>query len=241
MSLMIDGGYGQLGAAADAMRELDLEAIPMIGVVKPPRRHNEVSHLLIKGREHEPVFLDSHSPVLRLIQMIRDETHRTAVSYHRKRRELRDFTSELTAIPGVGEKRKTRLLRNFGSIQRVSNASVAELSPFVGRKTAEDVVEHFTRQRALAGGAQEVNGVASGLDETDREFELDEVETVIEPEQIETRLDDPAGEAEDLQPIRSVNHMGELRQRKRRTRKRGERSTNPHSVKREKLSDEEQG
>src|ERR671929_363355 len=141
--IMIDGGKTQLAAAADAMRELDLEAIPMIGVVKPPRRHNEVSHLLVKGREHEPIFLDSHSPVLRLIQMIRDETHRTAVQYHRKRRELRDFTSELTAIPGVGEKRKTRLLRNLGSIQRVASASVAELTPFVGRKTAEDIFEHF--------------------------------------------------------------------------------------------------
>jgi excinuclease ABC subunit C len=81
--VMIDGGKGQLGAAAAAMRELDLEAIPMIGVVKPPRRHNEISHLLVKGREHEPVFLDSHSPALRFMQMIRDETHRTAVSYHR--------------------------------------------------------------------------------------------------------------------------------------------------------------
>ncbi|HYG82674.1 MAG TPA: excinuclease ABC subunit UvrC, partial [Pyrinomonadaceae bacterium] len=132
--VMIDGGKAQLNAAAAAMRELELEAVPMIGVVKPPRRHNEVSHLLVKGREHEPVFLDSHSPVLRLIQMIRDETHRTAVQYHRKRRELRDFTSELTAIPGVGEKRKTRLLRNLGSIQRVASASVDELAPFVGRK-----------------------------------------------------------------------------------------------------------
>src|SRR5919202_768526 len=137
--VMIDGGKTQLAAAADAMRELDLEAVPMIGVVKPPRRHNEVSHLLAKGREHEPIYLDSHSPVLRLIQMIRDETHRTAVTYHRKRRELRDFTSELTAIPGVGEKRKNRLLRNLGSIQRVALASVAELAPFVGRKTAEEI------------------------------------------------------------------------------------------------------
>ncbi|MBV9210092.1 MAG: excinuclease ABC subunit UvrC [Acidobacteria bacterium] len=220
--VMIDGGKGQLGAAAEAMRELDLEAIPMIGVVKPPRRHNEVSHLLVKGREHEPVFLDSHSPVLRLIQMIRDETHRTAVSYHRKRRELRDFTSELTAIPGVGEKRKTRLLRNFGSIQRVAATSVAELSPFVGRKTAEDIVEHFTRQRALAGQSGDA--------------ETTELPAEIE---IETRLDDPLGEAEDLQPIRSLDHLGQLRQPRRRTRKRGERSTNPHSVKREKLSDEE--
>lgn len=148
--VMIDGGKGQLSAAAAAMRELDLEAVPMIGVVKPRGRHNDISHLLIKGREHEPVFLDPHSPALRLIQLIRDETHKTAVSYHRKRRELRDFTSELSAIPGVGEKRKTRLLRNFGSIQRIAAASTVELVPFVGRKTAEDIVSHFARQRALA-------------------------------------------------------------------------------------------
>src|ERR671920_2158716 len=153
--VMIDGGKAQLGAAASAMRELDLEAIPMVGVVKPPRRHNDVSHLLMKGREHEPVYLDSHSPVLRLIQLIRDETHRAAVTYHRKRREIRDFTSELTAIPGVGEKRRNRLLRNFGSIARIAQATAAELSPFVGRKTAEDIFQHFRRQRALAGVAEE--------------------------------------------------------------------------------------
>ncbi|HEV7395520.1 MAG TPA: excinuclease ABC subunit UvrC [Pyrinomonadaceae bacterium] len=148
--IMIDGGKGQLGAAAAALRELDLEALPMVGIVKPPGRHNEVSHLLVKGREDEPVYLDSHSLILRLLQMIRDETHRYAVTYHRKRRELRDFTSELTAIPGVGEKRKNRLLRNLGSIQRIARASVLELAPFVGKKTAAEIVEHFARQRALA-------------------------------------------------------------------------------------------
>jgi excinuclease ABC subunit C len=148
--IMIDGGKAQLNAAADAMRELGLEAVPMVGIVKPPLRHNDVAYLLVKGREHEPVYLDSHSLILRLLQMIRDETHRYAVTYHRKRRELRDFTSELTAIPGVGDKRKGRLLRHFGSIQRVSQAGVSELAPFVGRKTAEEIVEHFTRQRALA-------------------------------------------------------------------------------------------
>ncbi|MBA3356932.1 MAG: excinuclease ABC subunit UvrC [Pyrinomonadaceae bacterium] len=150
--VMIDGGKGQLSAAADAMRELDLEAVPMVGIVKPPFRHNDVSHLLVKGREDEPVYLDSHSLILRLLQMIRDETHRYAVTYHRKRRELRDFTSELTAIPGVGDKRKTRLLRQFGSIQRVALASVLELSPFVGLRTANEIVEHFGRQRRLAEG-----------------------------------------------------------------------------------------
>lgn len=152
--IMIDGGKAQLKSAADAMRELDLEAVPMVGVVKPPFRHNDVSHLLVKGREDEPVYLDSHSLILRLLQMIRDETHRYAVSYHRKRRELRDFTSELTAIPGVGDKRKTRLLRQFGSIQRVALAGVSELSPFVGLRTAQEITQHFDRQRALAEGEQ---------------------------------------------------------------------------------------
>lgn len=151
--IMIDGGKGQLSAAAEAMRELDLEAVPMMGVVKPPLHHNQVAYLLVKGREDEPIYLDSHSQILRLIQMIRDETHRYAVTYHRKRRELRDFTSELSAIPGVGEKRKTRLLRQFGSIHKISEASVEELTPFVGRKTATEIVDHFTRQRALAEGA----------------------------------------------------------------------------------------
>jgi excinuclease ABC subunit C len=151
--IMIDGGKSQLNAAAEAMRMLDLEAVPMIGVVKPPLHHNQVAYLLVKGREDGPIYLDSYSPVLRLIQMIRDETHRYAVTYHRKRRELRDFTSELSAIPGVGEKRKTRLLRHFGSIHRISEASIEELAPFVGRKTAGEIVEHFARQRALAEGA----------------------------------------------------------------------------------------
>lgn len=265
--VMIDGGKAQLGAAASAMRELDLEAIPMVGVVKPPRRHNDVSHLLMKGREHDPVYLDSHSPVLRLIQLIRDETHRTAVTYHRKRRELRDFTSELTAIPGVGEKRKNRLLRNLGSIQKVAVASVEQLSPFVGRKAAEDIVEHFRRQRALAGVAeasdpssddvtQDASGATVNADAAEDAFVVTtlsgEVAGVHHPsdttvmtdetigdEHIETRLVDPEGDAEDLQPIRSVDHTGEPRKRRKSTRKRGERSTNPHGVKREKLSEEE--
>jgi excinuclease ABC subunit C len=235
--VMIDGGKGQLAAAAAAMRELELEAVPMIAVVKPPRRHNDISHLLVKGREHEPVFLDSHSPVLRLIQMIRDETHRTAVAYHRKRRELRDFTSELSAIPGVGEKRKTRLLRNLGSIQRVANASVAELSPFVGRKTAEEIAGHFARQRALA----EEGGYEGGLggDEQKSSTAVDGAD--VEPLAVETRLDDPEGAAEDLRPIRSLDQTGQLlAARPRRTRKRGERSANPHSVKREKIGKSEE-
>jgi excinuclease ABC subunit C len=219
--IMIDGGKGQLNAASEAMRELELEAIPMIGVVKPPHRHNDISHLLVKGREHEPVYLDSHSAVFRLIQMIRDETHKAAVDYHRKRREMRDFTSELTAIPGVGEKRKTRLLRNFGSIVRISNASVAELTPFVGKRTAEDIVAHFNRGRKLAGIDQSDVGEAK--------------EEGSDPMEIETSLLDPEGEADDLQPIKAVDQTGKVIV-PRSSRKRGERSTNLHDIKRERLN-----
>ena len=159
--IMIDGGKGQLAAAGEAMRELDLEAIAMVGVVKPPLKHNQVSYLLVKGREHEPVFLDPHSLILRLLQMIRDETHRYALSYHRKRRELRDFTSELSEIPGVGEKRKGRLLRHFGSIQRIAAASAMELAPFVGKKTALEIEDHFARQRSLADSSVALSYEAS--------------------------------------------------------------------------------
>jgi excinuclease ABC subunit C len=81
-----------------------------------------------------------------LVKMIRDETHRYALSFHRQRRTARDLTSELIAIPGVGEKRKERLLRNFGSLKRVSEASLEELRPFVGEEQAKRIVEYFQQQ-----------------------------------------------------------------------------------------------
>ena len=138
--VLIDGGKGQLAAAAAALHEIGLEALPAAAIAK----REEL--LFVKGRE-EPIRLDHHSPVLHLVQMIRDETHRFAVTYHRKRREMRDFKSELTTIPGVGPKLKARLLRNFGSLRRVSQASAAELSPFVGERQAERIVEHFEELR----------------------------------------------------------------------------------------------
>lgn len=149
--IFIDGGKGQISAAAAAMQTLDLEMIPIVGLVKPPKRHNEISHLLRFGYEDAPIYFDASSPMFRLVQQIRDETHKTAIQYHRKRREMRDFTSELTAIPKVGEKRKLKLLRNFGSIERIAKATVEELSPFVGLKTAREIFEHFEKQRNLAG------------------------------------------------------------------------------------------
>jgi excinuclease ABC subunit C len=145
--IFIDGGKGQLSAASAAMHELGLADVPMAGIVKPRGKHEEISHLLVKGREDEPVFLEKTSPVMRLVRMIRDETHRYAVSYHRQRRAMRDFQSELTSIPGVGEKLKERLLRNFGSLKRVGEASLEELRPFVGQRQAERIIEHFRQQK----------------------------------------------------------------------------------------------
>jgi excinuclease ABC subunit C len=134
--VLIDGGKGQLAAAARALHELGLEALPTASIAK----REEL--LFVKGKE-EPIRIDHHSPVLHLIQMIRDETHRFAVTYHRQRRTMRDFESELTSIPGVGDKLKARLLRNFGSLKRVSEASFDELKPFVGPAGARRIVEHF--------------------------------------------------------------------------------------------------
>jgi excinuclease ABC subunit C len=148
--IFIDGGKGQLAAAAAALHELGLANLPLVGIVKPRGRHEEISHLLVKGREDESIVLERNSPVLRLVQMIRDETHRFALAYHRRRRAMRDFKSELTSIPGVGEKLKERLLRNFGSLKRVSEATVAELKPFVGQKQAERIVAHFDEMRKEA-------------------------------------------------------------------------------------------
>ena len=143
--VLIDGGKGQLAAAARALHELGLEALPTASIAK----REEL--LFLKGRD-EPIRIDHHSPVLHLIQMVRDETHRFAVTYHRKRRVMRDLKSELTSIPGVGDKLKSRLLRNFGSLKRVSEATVAELSPFVGPRQAQRIVEHFSGLRIADRG-----------------------------------------------------------------------------------------
>jgi excinuclease ABC subunit C len=144
--VFIDGGKGQLSSAAASLHGLGLADLPLVGIVKPPRKHQEISHLLVKGREDEPVILEQTSPVMRLMKMIRDETHRFAIGFHRQRRTARDFTSELTSIPGVGEKLRERLLRNFGSLKRVGEASLEELRPFVGQKQAERIVEYFQQQ-----------------------------------------------------------------------------------------------
>lgn len=148
--IFIDGGKGQLSAAAAAMRELDLEHVKLVGLVKPPQKHNEISHMLVYGREDRPIPFDKNSLACRMILNIREETHKTAIEFHRKRREKRDFTSELSAIPGIGEKRKMVLLRHFGSIERIAKASLEDLTKQIGSIAAKSVFEHYEKQRSLA-------------------------------------------------------------------------------------------
>jgi len=139
--VLIDGGKGQLSAAAAALDDLGLERLPVAAIAKK----EEI--IFVKGREDDPIRLPAESPLLHLFQTMRDEAHRFAVTYHRKRRELRDFDSELLEIPGVGEVRRKVLLRAFGSLERVRSADFEELTPYVGPKVAEKIIDYFRGQQ----------------------------------------------------------------------------------------------
>ncbi len=134
---LIDGGIGQLHAAAEALEQVEIINQPLASIAKK----EEIIYVF--GQEDEPVILERHSPILHLIQQIRDEAHRFAVTFHRNRRAKRTVRSELVDIPGVGERTAQKLLRKFGSVARVREASVEELSRVVTRPQAERVYEHL--------------------------------------------------------------------------------------------------
>jgi excinuclease ABC subunit C len=137
--VLIDGGLGQLHAAAEALSSLEIINQPLAAIAK----REEIIYVL--GQEDEPVVLDHHSPVLHLIQLIRDEAHRFAVTFHRKRRQMRDRSTELLEIPGVGASTTRRLLEHFGSVQAVRQADPAALSAVVTRTQAEAIRNHFRK------------------------------------------------------------------------------------------------
>jgi len=137
--VLIDGGLGQLHAAAEALEKLEIINQPLAAIAK----REEI--LYVYGQEKDPIALDHHSPVLHLIQMIRDEAHRFAVTFHRKRRQIRDRSTELLDIPGVGVSTTRRLLEHFGSVQAVKQADAAALSAVVTRTQAEAIRSHFHR------------------------------------------------------------------------------------------------
>jgi excinuclease ABC subunit C len=135
--ILVDGGLGQLHAAADALESLGLTTQPLASIAK----REEIIYLY--GNEEEPVVLDRRSPVLHLVQHIRDESHRFAVGYHRQRRAMRDRESELLNIPGVGPQTRQRLLTHFGSLREVQAATAESLAAVVPGKTAETIWRHF--------------------------------------------------------------------------------------------------
>jgi excinuclease ABC subunit C len=138
--VLIDGGLGQLHAAAEALESLEIINQPLAAIAK----REEI--IYVCGQEDDPVVLDHHSPVLHLIQLIRDEAHRFAVTFHRKRRQMRDRSTELREIPGVGESTTRRLLEHFGSLQAVKQADVAALSAVVTRSQADAILNYFRQQ-----------------------------------------------------------------------------------------------
>jgi len=137
--VLIDGGLGQLHAAAEALESVEIINQPLAAIAK----REEI--IYVYGQENEPVALDHHSPVLHLVQLIRDEAHRFAVTFHRKRRQMRDRSTELQEIPGVGESTTRRLLEHFGSLQAVKQADSAALSAVVTRSQAEAIMVHFRK------------------------------------------------------------------------------------------------
>jgi excinuclease ABC subunit C len=137
--ILIDGGLGQLHAAGEALSSLQIINQPLASIAK----REEI--IYVCGQENEPIVLDHHNPVLHLVQLIRDEAHRFAVTFHRKRRQMRDRSTELREIPGVGERTTRRLLQHFGSLQAVKQADVAALSAVVTKTQAEAILQHFQK------------------------------------------------------------------------------------------------
>jgi excinuclease ABC subunit C len=142
--VLIDGGIGQLHAAAQALEELGIVNQPLASIAK----REEI--IYIQGQEDEPVVLDRHSPVLHLVQLVRDEAHRFAVTFHRKRRQMRDRQTELLDIPGIGARTTKRLLQHFGSLQAVKQADAAALASVVSRAQADAILHHFRKDEMPA-------------------------------------------------------------------------------------------
>ena len=142
--VLVDGGLGQLHAAAQALEALEITNQPLASIAK----REEI--IYVQGQENEPVVLERHSPVLHLVQMIRDESHRFAVTFHRKRRQMRDRKSELLDIPGIGDRTRQRLLQHFGSVRAVLEADADTLGAILTKPQTEAVLD-YSRKRQEAG------------------------------------------------------------------------------------------
>jgi excinuclease ABC subunit C len=140
--VLVDGGLGQLHAAAEALQALGNTYQPLASIAK------REEWIYVYGQEDVPVILDRFSPILHLVQTIRDEAHRFAVTFHRTRRNAQRLTSELHDVPGIGPKTVEKLLRTFGSLERVRQASDEELVRVVGKACAARLRAFFDQQSA---------------------------------------------------------------------------------------------
>ena len=137
--VLVDGGRGQVSAAYDALELIGLSHLVVVGIAKR-------EELLYTRDQPEPIALPTHDPALLLVQRIRDEAHRFAVTFHRKARTMRDFESVLDRVSGIGPRRRRALLTAFGSVTGVRRATREELDAVVGAKTASAVLDYFSRQ-----------------------------------------------------------------------------------------------
>jgi excinuclease ABC subunit C len=144
--LLIDGGKGQLSAALTVLQEKNLEHIPAVGLAKQ-------YELLFVPNKSEPIALPRNSPALHLLQRIRDEAHRFAITHHRKRRGKDATRSLLDDIPGIGEQRRNALLTHFGSLQKLRAASVEEIAavPGMTRPQAEKLQTYLELMTRVEG------------------------------------------------------------------------------------------
>jgi excinuclease ABC subunit C len=142
---MVDGGKGQLSSAVEVLNALGLVSQPVIGLAK------QLEEVFLPGRS-DPELLPKASGGLRLLQQIRDEAHRFAITFHRSLREKRTLQTELDLIEGVGKKRAKELLEAFGSVQGVRFASREQLEELVGGKTADRIQEYFAGEREDGAG-----------------------------------------------------------------------------------------
>jgi excinuclease ABC subunit C len=140
--ILIDGGIGQLHSAAQALESLQIINQPLAAIAKK----EEI--LYIYGQEDEPCILDRHSPVLHLIQQIRDETHRFAVTFHRERRAKRQRETVLSEVPGVGPRTIHKLLQEFGSVANIRRAGLDKLSKTVSRASAEKILARLSAPKS---------------------------------------------------------------------------------------------
>ena len=136
--VVIDGGKGQLSAAYEALEQIGLANLVAVGIAKK-------EELLYTRHQTEPIALAEHDPALLLVQRIRDEAHRFAVTFHRKARSMRDLRSELDDVPGVGPRRRRALLTRFGSLAGVRRATREELATVVGPRAAAAIIDYFAR------------------------------------------------------------------------------------------------